>query len=475
MPANSTGLIEIVVDVVAQAAHEFSTQDTIAHVSQIPSGGTVLSLPETQPSDGDVYAFADLDGTCSASHPLHVTDPNGHDIAGSATQTFTTAFAWGVVRYDAKARLWSLQTGTAGGGPSGTASNLLVFQPNGTAGGNVFTDFGLLHTAAVAINGPILLYVDGTDNGNAATVPALGGPWHFPNPETLIKGPWNVAISLTLTLQASLSGVLEFEDIIVQQGSQLTPALSFASGTTFLKMTGTVFLGSATTPLVEVSGAGTSLQIDEFRSSEFGDGVNATITTGAGATTTFALQDDSSLNDLTPGGGGTYQCFVFSVAAFNGSNIADTLDTFAALLGYNDSLVAPALGVTQVQAAIDALKQGKPLTLWQDKAAGVAVAVAAQSRAQFFGQDTNAVAASGTYTFPAHGTALAGQEVTISLEGNAVNTPVNLAPGANNVLADPNNAGQYGGAGVTVVAATPGQVIRVKYDDLGASGKWRPF
>jgi hypothetical protein len=111
---------------------------------------------------------------------------------------------------------------------------------------------------------------------------------------------------------------------------------------------------------------------------------------------------------------------------------------------------------------------------WTDVAAAATQAVAAQNAAQFFNVDTTSGAAS-TFNFPAHGTAIDGQEVTIFLNGASVSTGVNLAPGTSNTMGDPNQAGTFGGAGVTLTAQTPGQVIRRKYKDLGASGAWRPF
>jgi hypothetical protein len=119
MPSNSTGQIAIVVDVVAETAHEFSTQDTIAHVSRIPLGGTLLTLPAPLPSDGDAYEFADLDGSCNPARRITLSDPNGRPIAGAPAPQFFAPFSWAKVRYDAKARAWSLMQAGIGGGGSG--------------------------------------------------------------------------------------------------------------------------------------------------------------------------------------------------------------------------------------------------------------------------------------------------------------------------------------------------------------------
>lgn len=136
MPGNSTGQIAIVVDVVGQATAEFSTQDTLAHVSQIPTGGTSLRLPDELPGAGDRYEFADLDGTCGPASPITLTDPNGHPIAGALSQVFTAPFAWGIVVYDKIARAWSLQSSGAssssssGWGPWTAVAAGALFAPN---------------------------------------------------------------------------------------------------------------------------------------------------------------------------------------------------------------------------------------------------------------------------------------------------------------------------------------------------------
>jgi hypothetical protein len=56
---------------------------------------------------------------------------------------------------------------SVGGGVGG---NVLVYQPGGTAGGNVFTNFALLATAAQTIQGPKIIWIDPTlagGDGNA--------------------------------------------------------------------------------------------------------------------------------------------------------------------------------------------------------------------------------------------------------------------------------------------------------------------
>lgn len=484
MPANSTGLIEIVVDVVAQAAHEFSTQDTIAHVSQIPSGGTVLSLPDAAPSDGDVYAFADLDGSCSSGHPLHITDPNGHDIAGSATQTFTTAFAWGVVRYDAQSRLWSLMTGTVGGAGPAAASNLLVVQPGGTAAGNVFTTPAAAFTARNLINGPALIYFDITKNGGAAIhLPSAA----FTEPTTFAASfdPNNTGTFAEIIADpgVTLNGVESFVNLLFVNNST-APVITYAAQTNLrtVRFQDCEVLSPAGAALISATG-GTTLEVFGYDGSIFGDGVNGPIfERDAASTIKFSIQDTSQLLNNTlsgTGGPGAFSGDYVSSATIGtalGATATLTQDSLASQTLYNDLLVNPQLGTTTVQGAIDALKQGKPVPLWQDKVAGVAVTVAAQTLPQFFNVDTTTGNVPTPFNFPpatGAGHALDGQEVTINLHGATVSAPVELAPGAGNAMADPNNAGSYGAAGATLTTNIVGQVIKRKYN--APTTEWRPF
>lgn len=94
----------------------------------------------------------------------------------------------------------------------------------------------------------------------------------------------------------------------------------------------------------------------------------------------------------------------------------------------------------------------------------------AQSASQFFSADSTGSSAS-VFNFPASGSAVDGQEVTIGLEGATAAQGINLAPGTSNFMADPNNPGQYGGSGVTLTVNVVGAIIRLKYDN--ATHKWK--
>jgi hypothetical protein len=116
MPANAQNLIESFADVEGATRYAYSTQDTGAYLFEIPGGsvGTTLLLPD-DPNDGDWYELADVDGSCSSTHPVHVVAGAGATILGGMTYTFTAAFASGKVRYVGRARAWVFIAGPGSG------------------------------------------------------------------------------------------------------------------------------------------------------------------------------------------------------------------------------------------------------------------------------------------------------------------------------------------------------------------------
>ena len=90
MPLNSQGTIQVFSDAAALATYGFAAQDTGVFLREIPSGGTVLELPD-DPNDGDWYEWEDADGSCSSTHPIILTAGDGATIQGAATLTLTAA------------------------------------------------------------------------------------------------------------------------------------------------------------------------------------------------------------------------------------------------------------------------------------------------------------------------------------------------------------------------------------------------
>lgn len=114
MPINSTTRIETIVQVAGEASYAFSSQDTLAVCTAIPSGGTAVLLPAA-PGAGDTYELADGDGSCSSGSPLtlQVTGA-GQSIQGASSLALDTAFAWARVTFSAALRSWVVFLAGAG-------------------------------------------------------------------------------------------------------------------------------------------------------------------------------------------------------------------------------------------------------------------------------------------------------------------------------------------------------------------------
>lgn len=121
MPKNSTNQIAVLVEVVDASSYEYSLADDFASCRQIPTGGTMLSLPD-DPNTGDSYGFGDADGTCSDTHPLILLASTGTTIRGDDTFSATAAYSAGRVEFDGNSASWivtseTVASGGGGGGP----------------------------------------------------------------------------------------------------------------------------------------------------------------------------------------------------------------------------------------------------------------------------------------------------------------------------------------------------------------------
>lgn len=116
MPSNAQNLIESFAEVIGARSYAYSLQDTGAFLYEIPgaSVGTTLILPD-DPTDGDWYEFADVDGSCANTHPVHVAAGTGATILGGASFAFTSAFCSGKVRYSARTQAWVFISGPGSG------------------------------------------------------------------------------------------------------------------------------------------------------------------------------------------------------------------------------------------------------------------------------------------------------------------------------------------------------------------------
>ena len=73
----------------------------VAAVPNVEAGGLTLLLPDGPPQEGDWYEFACVDGSCNVDNPIVVQSQDGTKIIGLDSVTFTNAFAWGILTFQA--------------------------------------------------------------------------------------------------------------------------------------------------------------------------------------------------------------------------------------------------------------------------------------------------------------------------------------------------------------------------------------
>jgi hypothetical protein len=109
MPANNVTLLEVYQHLSNVAAFTYSPQDTGVFLKNVPAGlpGMIITMP-ADPSDGDRYSFADVDGSLSTAHVLEVRpDPAGTaTIDGAVAVAYFTAKAGATFIFDGDANDW---------------------------------------------------------------------------------------------------------------------------------------------------------------------------------------------------------------------------------------------------------------------------------------------------------------------------------------------------------------------------------
>jgi hypothetical protein len=251
---------------------------------------------------------------------------------------------------------------TVGGSPAwaniSAPGTTLVFQPGGTAVGNVFTTWSSLFTAAGNVVGPLTVYFDGSLNGSAATIPS--GAWNFTNSYVRFQGPtspFSAITTVTAATGATISGVNEYTNLFVVNAST-SPVTTFSgSAIAVVRFFSSTVDASSSAPFFSVSGTGIFV-LQAFYSGNIGfNQPNPVITCGSTANCSVELFQLSALASTALTGSGHYTIQIDDTAVTNQVvSPAPQFATKALNLGYNDALVSPALGVVQTQAAIDALK-----------------------------------------------------------------------------------------------------------------------
>lgn len=230
----------------------------------------------------------------------------------------------------------------------------LVFQPGGTAGGQIFTSWSSLVSAASTIPGRISIFVDATHNGGTATVPA--GSWAFTNTGVELDGDMELEPTLKFANGATMSGVTVYGFGVDMENDSSSPVVTYSSGTHFVFVRSNI-VSTTSAPFFSVTGTGTSFQASLY-SGAIGDNTHPVISTGTGASTVVIAEDAASVNPNALTGAGTNHVEIFDESSFVDPGYAaiTTLDGVASLLFYNDNAVAPTIGKSNVQGAIDFLK-----------------------------------------------------------------------------------------------------------------------
>lgn len=129
---NSLGIVARYAHITALAAYTFSPQDSGVFLAAIPAGtpGTTLNLP-AEPNEGDMYSFADTDGSCNEAHFVAlVPAAGGTTVNGGGTHIFAFSRFSGYVVFDAAADNWVLYESATGD----EEVTLNAFSTNGNGG-----------------------------------------------------------------------------------------------------------------------------------------------------------------------------------------------------------------------------------------------------------------------------------------------------------------------------------------------------
>jgi len=246
-----------------------------------------------------------------------------------------------------------------------------VFQPGGVARGNVYTSWAALVERAAIFPGAKVVYFD--DALGPCVIPAGPPAWDFVSPTTFRGNP-SVATPVTIDDGAALSNVFGFDSVAIDSLSTTfvidQPALPLAAeytlsggatirqmglGGTFIRGN---FVGTTSTILLKdrarlLTGAGvpgaTAVLSVTNAGSLFG-----VLTLGSSAVEANTLATIGPLPNGTLGDPNSS----IATAQFGvpGAVLPIVLTSLAARVDYDDALVAPPLGASEVQAAIDALK-----------------------------------------------------------------------------------------------------------------------
>lgn len=304
MPKNNTGTIQVATRVVGESLYAFSPEDTFALLSEIPSGGTTVVLPD-QPNQGEAYDVVDVDGSCSVGNPIILEASGGLKIQDDLSSvSLTSSFSWARAVWSGTA--WALET--SGGSAIETS---FVWRPGATpTAANTFETWPALYAAISALPEGTIYDVSVDGSLGTLTVPAgtyqLSGA-RFSDPTGLFSP---VEWETDAFIDTSKGGTIWLYNASFENVGTTSPITVGANETYFLVLE-TAVLSSSGTAFIHVTDASASMTVFANIVSVIGDGTNPVMDCDAG---TSAIQVGFDIS-----GGSTL--FAGAIAGLGGATV----------------------------------------------------------------------------------------------------------------------------------------------------------
>ena len=239
-------------------------------------------------------------------------------------------------------------------GPAGPTQSL-VFQPGGTAGGNVYTTWATLAAAMAITTGPKTVLVDSTLATAHMTVGAA--PWNLDN--CTFAPIWNSDDTLFIDDGAHFTcGRLELVGGMIFSGAASVaaniPMTSSAAFAAIFLREGSTLVSTTAQPVVHVTAG--FFNLNAFEASIVGDAVHPVISTDGAFLGFFCFEDSQvKANAVSGAGAAATAATIDASSVYSASGVVTLIDNASRVA------FAPAINAnwqpvpTQVKAALDQL------------------------------------------------------------------------------------------------------------------------